>query len=84
MAAHRWVGMAFFDLTDDQAAEVRSLGTSVTAGTPRDNQLVDCVVCARRWTPELAAAGCAGAIGRNDPCPCGSGSKWKKCHGDGS
>ena len=20
-------------------------------------------------------------IGRNDPCPCGSGAKWKKCHG---
>jgi preprotein translocase subunit SecA len=20
-------------------------------------------------------------IGRNDPCPCGSGKKWKKCHG---
>lgn len=20
-------------------------------------------------------------IGRNDPCPCGSGSKFKKCHG---
>ena len=20
--------------------------------------------------------------GRNDPCPCGSGKKWKKCHGD--
>lgn len=20
-------------------------------------------------------------IGRNDPCPCGSGLKWKKCHG---
>ncbi|MDE2001761.1 MAG: SEC-C domain-containing protein, partial [Patescibacteria group bacterium] len=20
-------------------------------------------------------------IGRNDPCPCGSGRKWKKCHG---
>jgi len=19
-------------------------------------------------------------IGRNDPCPCGSGKKWKKCH----
>uniref|UniRef100_A0A6H1Z7M3 Putative SEC-C motif contining protein n=1 Tax=viral metagenome TaxID=1070528 RepID=A0A6H1Z7M3_9ZZZZ len=19
--------------------------------------------------------------GRNDPCPCGSGKKWKKCHG---
>jgi preprotein translocase subunit SecA len=22
-----------------------------------------------------------GKIGRNDPCPCGSGKKWKKCHG---
>ena len=21
----------------------------------------------------------AGKIGRNDPCPCGSGLKWKKC-----
>ena len=22
-------------------------------------------------------------IGRNDPCPCGSGKKYKKCHGRG-
>jgi preprotein translocase subunit SecA len=22
-------------------------------------------------------------IGRNDPCPCGSGKKFKKCHGAG-
>jgi preprotein translocase subunit SecA len=22
-----------------------------------------------------------GKIGRNDQCPCGSGKKWKKCHG---
>jgi uncharacterized protein len=21
-------------------------------------------------------------VGRNDPCPCGSGAKYKKCHGD--
>lgn len=20
-------------------------------------------------------------VGRNDPCPCGSGRKWKHCHG---
>jgi preprotein translocase subunit SecA len=27
----------------------------------------------------------AGAkVGRNDPCPCGSGKKYKKCHGSGS
>ena len=22
-----------------------------------------------------------GAVGRNEPCPCGSGVKFKKCHG---
>jgi len=22
------------------------------------------------------------SIGRNEPCPCGSGKKWKKCHGN--
>jgi preprotein translocase subunit SecA len=29
---------------------------------------------------EKVAAG-AGKVGRNDPCPCGSGLKYKKCHG---
>jgi preprotein translocase subunit SecA len=23
----------------------------------------------------------AGKVGRNDPCPCGSGKKYKQCHG---
>ncbi len=23
----------------------------------------------------------ADKVGRNDPCPCGSGKKYKKCHG---
>jgi preprotein translocase subunit SecA len=27
------------------------------------------------------AAGAAGKIGRNDPCWCGSGKKYKRCHG---
>jgi preprotein translocase subunit SecA len=35
--------------------------------------------------PPAAAAGRgdprAGKVGRNDPCPCGSGRKFKKCHG---
>ncbi|MBK6411056.1 MAG: SEC-C domain-containing protein [Flavobacteriales bacterium] len=22
-------------------------------------------------------------VGRNDPCPCGSGKKYKQCHGAG-
>ena len=30
---------------------------------------------------ELKAATTGGRVGRNDPCPCGSGLKYKKCHG---
>ena len=26
-------------------------------------------------------AGKNAKVGRNDPCPCGSGKKYKKCHG---
>ena len=31
----------------------------------------------------LAAAQAAAmpCVGRNDPCPCGSGKKYKQCHG---
>jgi preprotein translocase subunit SecA len=37
--------------------------------------------------PQVVAAGLAGLqeafgqVGRNDPCPCGSGKKFKQCHG---
>jgi preprotein translocase subunit SecA len=31
--------------------------------------------------PPRPPAGAAPKIGRNDPCPCGSGKKFKKCHG---
>jgi preprotein translocase subunit SecA len=31
----------------------------------------------RQKSPRKTAA----KIGRNEPCPCGSGKKYKKCHG---
>ena len=30
---------------------------------------------------ELGIKNSSGKAGRNDPCPCGSGKKYKKCHG---
>jgi preprotein translocase subunit SecA len=30
---------------------------------------------------ELAAETGERKVGRNDPCPCGSGKKFKQCHG---
>ncbi len=42
---------------------------------------------ARAGSAVAAVAGPAaapGKTGRNDPCPCGSGKKYKKCHGSGA
>src|ERR1051326_6752610 len=33
--------------------------------------------------PQQVVRGSA-KVGRNDPCPCGSGKKYKKCHGAGT
>jgi preprotein translocase subunit SecA len=33
--------------------------------------------------PMRASTGVVPEVGRNDPCPCGSGKKYKKCHGAG-
>jgi preprotein translocase subunit SecA len=30
---------------------------------------------------EAPIAGGVPKVGRNDPCPCGSGKKYKQCHG---
>jgi preprotein translocase subunit SecA len=37
-------------------------------------------MAAQARKPDKVGAG-AKTVGRNDPCPCGSGLKYKKCHG---
>jgi preprotein translocase subunit SecA len=32
-------------------------------------------------TPKQAPIHVGPKVGRNDPCPCGSGKKFKSCHG---
>lgn len=38
--------------------------------------------CESRIESYLTFDSMAKEIGRNEPCPCGSGKKWKKCHGN--
>ena len=33
------------------------------------------------WTPQVPIKRIEPKVGRNEPCPCGSGKKYKKCHG---
>jgi preprotein translocase subunit SecA len=44
-------------------------------GTPTENEYHD------PSTPKQAPITVGPKIGRNDPCPCGSGKKYKACHG---
>lgn len=38
---------------------------------------------AKKALPKKAPVRIENKVGRNDPCTCGSGKKWKKCHGLG-
>jgi len=57
-----------------------------TANEPAAPRSEPKVVGAGRGVSNLAAGAATGnldftGVGRNDPCPCGSGKKFKKCHG---
>ncbi len=52
------------------ATQERDLEIAARAGTPDDAQAAG-----------APSSGGIPAVGRNEPCPCGSGKKYKKCHG---
>ncbi len=55
----------------------RAVGVPSEAGGPDPRQLLTNRGEARKQAPVTASD----EPGRNDPCPCGSGKKYKKCHG---
>jgi preprotein translocase subunit SecA len=68
--------------------EVLDVGPAETPAPERAAAKRDPVIVGAGRTRSLAdaASGAAGpvdwsSVGRNDPCPCGSGKKFKKCHG---
>jgi preprotein translocase subunit SecA len=50
---------------------------TAVAGAPGPQE----TVTNRAAEPRAAQPALAGEVGRNDPCPCGSGKKYKNCHG---
>ena len=67
------------DLDDDEIDALTEQAPTVIPG------LVATLYAARKATPQAAepAAPLPPKVGRNDPCPCGSGKKYKKCCGAG-
>ncbi|MDW8283096.1 MAG: SEC-C metal-binding domain-containing protein [Myxococcales bacterium] len=47
----------------------------------RIRQILIPLIQRQRRQQEAERAALLRAVGRNDPCPCGSGKKYKKCHG---
>jgi preprotein translocase subunit SecA len=54
------------------ATRSNQVAAMAQAPTPARTGGDDVVKTVRRDEPK---------VGRNDPCPCGSGKKYKKCHG---
>ena len=73
------------DSGQNGASEVLDIGPDEDAKTAVRREPI--VIGAGRGVRSLAAGGGAAppadwsTVGRNDPCPCGSGKKFKKCHG---
>lgn len=67
--------------TEDRAHEILALcqehGIQVIVGIEPDETEDISDVERILWPPVPTAA--AAKLGRNDPCPCGSGKKYKKC-----
>jgi preprotein translocase subunit SecA len=50
-------------------------------GNGADEEAAEAQAMAAMGMGVLAAGQAAPKVGRNDPCPCGSGKKFKQCHG---
>ena len=65
-------GASAFDAPAPQQAQASAIGTASSRRPARVGGDDAAVKTIRRDEPK---------VGRNDPCPCGSGKKYKKCHG---
>ena len=86
-----WKNPAFLRQVQNLAARMKAEGVDV-----KDAKAVQAWITAHQKEIDSGAAGQATAtkvqtfvktspdVGRNDPCPCKSGKKYKKCHGAGA
>ena len=64
--------LGFYEENGGDAARIKAL---------RDEFAILKAASPTKWTEHKAIPITSVKVGRNDPCPCGSGKKYKKCHG---
>jgi preprotein translocase subunit SecA len=55
--------------------------SNVTYTAPTETGEVQVLLDETTTRPPMPLAGAVPRVGRNEPCPCGSGKKYKHCHG---
>ena len=68
---------------EEQRRSAQSAVQDMTRGIQRqhEKELKELQFLGTNGNAKPAQAVAAAKVGRNDPCPCGSGKKYKKCHG---
>ena len=61
-------------LSPDQIQAIKQQNTTISNEAQRERQR------SSNQAMKLTDEGTKKKLGRNDPCWCGSGKKWKKCH----
>jgi preprotein translocase subunit SecA len=65
-----------------EAAMTADTASAIIKPTEVVVEAFDAAVSGRRPGEKQGTVVAEAKVGRNDPCPCGSGKKYKKCHGD--
>jgi preprotein translocase subunit SecA len=71
-------------LAEDVKEAAMTLETASTIIKPTEVviEAFDAAMSGRRPGEQQGTIVATGKVGRNEPCPCGSGKKYKKCHGE--
>ena len=71
-------------LAEDVKEAAMTLDTASTIIKPTEVviEAFDAALDGRRPGEQQGTVVAAAKVGRNEPCPCGSGKKYKKCHGE--
>ena len=64
-----------------QAEESKVISKSIHQDPEAEAALAEASAAAPALPPRTPMTRTAPKVGRNEPCPCGSGQKYKSCHG---
>ena len=72
-----WLPLMAHEQLEERAEQIANVTYTAPTETGETETISDAAIAAAASRP----VGEVPRVGRNDPCPCGSGKKYKHCHG---